>query len=322
MKLTLANIKTPISKVLGMASTDSRVVDYINEAQERLLYKGKWPHTYARYRVESEDGMITWPRQLETIEAFAIDDVPGVVRNRWYEFLESGPGLIEKSDSIGRQLLDQDVAAVFSDITGTGKRLRLHTDTLTASVDSGTKVLLQGYNDDGEWIRTQDGSNYVDGEYVTLTTSYVETVNNFISLRGVQKPDTKGNVTVKEFNVSAGTVRTIAVYEPLENLPTYRRSMIPGVTTSSTITITGKLRFIPAVNDIDWLHINNQPALKLMVMAIRKEENNIIEEAVAYEARAVQALNDQLSHHMGDGAVVTPRIVGAEVFGGGIINMN
>ena len=76
MKLTLANIKTPISKVLGMASTDSRVVDYINEAQERLLYKGKWPHTYARYRVESEDGMITWPRQLETIEAFAIDDVP------------------------------------------------------------------------------------------------------------------------------------------------------------------------------------------------------------------------------------------------------
>lgn len=322
MKLTLADIKTPISKVLGMASTDSRVVDYINEAQERLLYKGKWPHTYARYRVESEDGMITWPRQLETIEAFAIDDVPGVVRNRWYEFLESGPGLIEKSDGIGRQLLDQDVAAVFSDITGTGKRLRLHTDTLTASVDSGTKVLLQGYNDDGEWIRTQDGSNYVDGEYVTLTTSYVETVNNFISLRGVQKPDTKGNVTVKELNVSAGTVRTIAVYEPLENLPTYRRSMIPGVTTSSTITITGKLRFIPAENDIDWLHINNQPALKLMVMAIRKEENNIIEEAVAYEARAVQALNDQLSHHMGDGAVVTPRIVGAEVFGGGIINMN
>ena len=322
MKLTLADIKRPISKVLSMASTDSRVVDYINEAQERLLYKGKWPGTYARYRVTTDAGMITWPRQLETIEAVAIDDVPGVVRNRWFEFLESGPGILESTDKIGLQLIDQDVAASFSDITGTGKKLRLYTDSLTASVDTGVKVLLQGYNDDGKWIRTQDGSNYVDGEYVTLTASYVETTNNFSALSGAQKPDTKGNVTVKEYNVSADTVRTIAEYEPLENLPTYRRSMIPGITTSTTVTVTGKLRFIPAENDIDWLHINNQPALKLMVMAIRKEENNILDEAMAYEARALQSLQDQLMHFLGDGAVFTPRVAGAATWGGGIINLN
>ena len=322
MKLTLADIKRPISKVLSMASTDSRVVDYINEAQERLLYKGKWPGTYARYRVTTDDGMITWPRQLETIEAVAIDDVPGVVRNRWFEFLESGPGILESTDKIGLQLIDQDVAASFSDITGTGKKLRLYTDSLTASVDTGVKVLLQGYDDDGKWIRTQDGSNYVDGEYVTLTASYVETTNNFSALSGAQKPDTKGNVTVKEYNVSADTVRTIAEYEPLENLPTYRRSMIPGITTSTTVTVTGKLRFIPAENDIDWLHINNQPALKLMVMAIRKEENNILDEAMAYEARALQSLQDQLMHFLGDGAVFTPRAAGAATWGGGIINLN
>jgi hypothetical protein len=317
MKLTLADIKTPISKVLSMASTDSRVVDYINEAQERLLYKGKWPGTYARYRITTDDGMITWPRQLETIEAVAIDDVPGVVRNRWFEFLESGPGILESTDSIGLQLIDQDVAVSFSDIAGTGKKLRLYPSTLTATPDTGTKVLLQGYDDDGAWIRTQDGSNYVDGEYVTMTASYVETTNNFSSLSGVQKPDTKGNVTVKEYNVSAETVRTIAEYEPLENLPTYRRSMIPGISTSTTITVTGKLRFIPAQNDTDWLHINNQPALKLMVMAVRKEENNILDEAMAYEARALQTLQDQLMHFLGDGATNVPRMINASAYGGG-----
>jgi len=322
MKLTLADIKTPISKVLSMASTDSRVVDYINEAQERLLYKGKWPGTYARYRITTDDGMITWPRQLETIEAVAIDDVPGVVRNRWFEFLDSGPGILESTDGVGRQLIDQDTAASFSDITGTGKKLRLYTDTLTASVDTGTKILLQGYDDDGKWIRTQDGSDYVDGEYVTMTSSYVETVKNFSSLSGVQKPDTKGNVTVKEYNVSADTVRTIAEYEPLENLPTYRRSMVPGITKDTTLTVAGKLRFIPAENDTDWLHINNQPALKLMVMAVRKEENNILEEAVAYEARALQALQDQLMHFLGDGAVNAPRMTGAKTWGGGVTNLN
>jgi len=244
------------------------------------------------------------------------------VRNRWFEFLESGPGILESTDSIGLQLIDQDVAVSFSDIAGTGKKLRLYPSTLTATPDTGTKVLLQGYDDDGAWIRTQDGSNYVDGEYVTMTASYVETTNNFSSLSGVQKPDTKGNVTVKEYNVSAETVRTIAEYEPLENLPTYRRSMIPGISTSTTITVTGKLRFIPAQNDTDWLHINNQPALKLMVMAVRKEENNILDEAMAYEARALQTLQDQLMHFLGDGAVNAPRMTGTATWGGGITNLN
>jgi hypothetical protein len=322
MKLTLADIKTPISKVLSMASTDSRVVDYINEAQERLLHQGAWPGTYARYRITTDDGMITWPRQLETIEAVAIDDTPGVVRNRWYEFLDSGPGILESTDHVGRQLIDQDTAACFSDISGTGKRLRLYTDALTASVDTGAKILLQGYDDNGAWIRTQDGSNYVDGEYVILTSSYVETASNFSSLSGAQKPDTKGNVTVKEYNVAAETVRTIAEYEPLENLPTYRRSMIPGITTSTTVTVSGKLRFIPAQNDIDWLHINNQPALKLMVMAVRKEENNVMDEAMVYEAKALKTLQDQLMHHLGDGAVFSPRVTGVETWGGGIVNLH
>ena len=123
MKLTLGNIRVNISKILSMASTDSRVVNYINEAQERLLYKGKWPGTYARYRITTDDGQITWPRQLETIEAVAVCDVPGTIRNRWFEFLESGPGILENTDGVGRQLIDQDIAVSFSDITGTGLSL-------------------------------------------------------------------------------------------------------------------------------------------------------------------------------------------------------
>ena len=32
---------------------------------------------------------------------------------------------------------------------------------------------------------------------------------------------------------------------------------------------------------------------------------------------AVQLLNDQLAHHMGDGQLATPRITNPEMFGGG-----
>jgi hypothetical protein len=53
-----------------------------------------------------------------------------------------------------------------------------------------------------------------------------------------------------------------------------------------------------------------------MVMAIRKEENNLIQEAMAYEAKAVQAVQEQTMQYLGD-AVHTIRMVGVGLNGGG-----
>ena len=321
MKLTLADIKTPISKVLSMAATDSRVVDYINEAQERLLHKGKWPGTFARFQITSSDGSISWPRQLETIERVAVDSVPGAVRNSWYEFLESGPGLLESTDDVGVQLIDRGESPVFSDITDTGgaKKLRLYT---TVTADAAKIVLVQGYNQNSEWIRTQDSGTgtWYDGERLTLTTTYVESVNLFTQVTGVQKPVTEGNLTLFEYNTSDLSSTKIAEYEPLETNPSYRRSVIPGIT-DSTVTVIGKLRYLPAVNDADYLLITSMPAIKLMVMAVRKEENNLLQEAVGYEAMAVKILNEQLAQFLGDGVTHQLRVSGAETWGGAVTNM-
>jgi len=57
------------------------------------------------------------------------------------------------------------------------------------------------------------------------------------------------------------------------------------------------------------------------VMAIRKEENNILDEAVGYEQRAIQLLQEQLQQHMGDGARNELKVQGAESWGAGIINV-
>ena len=189
MKITLGDIKTNVARLLSMSGTDSRVVGYINEAQERLLYKGKWAGTYARYVITSSNGCITWPRQLETIESVAVDEKPAVVRNEWFEFLESGYGLLDSSDGDSLTLVDRGEAATFSDIAGKDKKLRLYT---TVTLDAGVKVLLLGYDEGGEWIRSLDSATntYHDGEYVTLTSTYVDTINNFSVVTGAQKPVT------------------------------------------------------------------------------------------------------------------------------------
>lgn len=318
MKLTLGDIKTNIARLLSMGGTDARVVDYINEAQQRLMYKGKWPGTYVRYAVTNSSGTITWPRQLETIETVAIDDLPGIVRNEWYEFLESGPGLLDSADCDSYTLVDRGEAPCFSDLNDTDKKLRTYT---SVTADAGLKVLFQGYDENGDWVRTQDPATNVwkDGEEVELTTTYVDTLNFFGTLSAVQKPVSEGNVKVYEWDTTNSTQRLIADYQPSETRPTYRRSLISGLKDNddAVVTVTGKLRFTPASADTDWLHIGYEAAIKEMVLSIRKAENNLVKEADAYEKRAVQLLQEQLMHHLGDGAVAVPRFQNVNTFGGG-----
>jgi len=320
MKITLADIKTNMARILSMSGTDARVVDYINEAQERLIHKGKWVGTYARFAVSSSNGTITWPRQLETIESVAVGDSPALVRNEWFEFLESGAGLQDSDDSDAMTLLDRGESCVFSDISGTDKKIRAYSGHTS---DAGKRVLLQGYDGNGDWIRTLDGTTWVDGEYVTLTTTYVNTNSIFTELVSVQKDDTVSNVKVYELLPSSGDIRLIAEYQPTESRPTYRRSLIAGLKDTGetrVVTIVGKLRFIPAKYDTDWLHISSEPAIKEMILSIRKAENNLPQEAAIYEKRAVELLQDQLLHYMGDGAVGVPRFQNVATFGGGGVN--
>ena len=234
--------------------------------------------------------------------------------------MESGPGLRDSADGESLLLVDRGEACLFSDLTGTDKKLRLYT---TVAGDAGETVLLQGYDENGDWIRTQIGSTWTDGEQVTLTATYVETTNFFSSLMAAQKPETSGNVKVWERDTTKSTERLVGEWEPTETRPRYRRSLIPGLSTTNTgnVTVVGKLRYIPAKVDTDWLLIPSVPALKLMVMAVRKEENNLIEEAEGYEFKAVRVLNELLHQYLGDGMVPVPRIQSTAFGGGEVQNM-
>jgi hypothetical protein len=215
-------------------------------------------------------------------------------------------------------LIDRGEAPSFSDLNGTDKKLRTYT---SVTADAGLKVLFQGYDENGDWIRTQDPTTNVwkDGEEVVLTSSYVDTTNFFSTLSAVQKPVSEGNVKVYERDTTNSTQRLIADYQPSETRPTYRRSLISGLKDNddAVVTVTGKLRFTPASADADWLHIGYEAAIKEMVMSIRKAENNLVQEAAAYEKRAVQLLQEQLMYHLGDGAVAVPRFQNSNTFGGG-----
>ncbi len=353
MRTTLAQLRASrIPAYLGLCATDPRIVQWCNEAQQRLLTGGDWVGTYGRYVFCLDEGCITWPRQIATIDAVAVCDRPIQVRNEWFEFLDSGPW-IQSGDSCnndsnspfcnrygGLQLYDRGEAVTFADIRGTNKKIKVYIDNAN---DAGKTILIQGYDENGQWILTDDGST--DGELVTLAALPVTTTHFFSSITGIQKQVTKGNVRLYEYDTDEATQRAIAVYEPDETTPVYRRSIIPGLSqlsnngccntdedcTTKTVTVMAKLAFIPVVKDTDYLIISNLGAMKLAMKALQMEENNQFQDADylmngRYDAAgkkvggAVQILEDELRRYLGQ-SVPSLRVMNAAQDGPPVLNL-
>lgn len=327
MKLIVSQARNAIAKAAGLCPTDSRVVEYINEAVQSLLPKGKWVGTYQRYLICTEESCLVWPRQIETIEAMAICNRPGVVRNDWFEFLENGPGIINGDSCISRTMVDRGTVCSFSDITPgqTDRKIRVYADV---AEDAAAVITLQGYDENGQWIRSLVSGSWIDGLRVPISTTPQLSTKFFTKLVRVIKPVTNGNVRLYEYNTTtAANVRALAVYEPDETLPEYRKSFVPSVPHRASgsdcekvkVEVAAKLRYIPVSGDNDFIMIGNLRALVSMVQALRKYENDLINEAQSYEATAVRYLEEELRSYQGDGPVVQLRTQNRNIWGAGYV---
>lgn len=143
-------------------------------------------------------------------------------------------------------------------------------------------------------------SNYPWQETYGLSLSLTElprtTVNAFRYIDAINKTATKGWVRVYAVDPTTGSESCIAILAPDETLPQYRRYAIPGFEREdgATVTVLAKRKFIPVVSDDDDLIVTNLGALKMMAIAIEKEENNNLAEAANYEQKAVELLREEL----------------------------
>ena len=310
------------ARVLGLCSTDARVVDYLNDAQQRLLWEGTWWGCYQKYKVCVTGGCLTWPRHIAAIEAVAVSDSPITVRNEWFEFLETGTGL--KDGTHGRiELFDRGTACTFNDLAGTNKRIRVVADVAESAT---ARILLLGYDQNSDWLRTQDAGIWIDGEYVAINVAGTLSANRFTVLSDVIKPITNGVVRLYEYNNDTALVsNTLAYYDPDEETPRYRRSLIPNLPLTNTdgtetVDIMAKLDYYAARNDNDFLVISNRHALSHAVRALRYWELDAAganEQGAQHWQLALLALDKELRHHLGSGTVAPLRV--AEEFAAGAV---
>lgn len=328
--MTFAQIKDAVAAELAVTASDPRVYRAANEAQDRLIKGGKWKGCFQKYRFCVNDGCITLPREVDGIEAFAVESVPGIVRNAWFEFLESGPGIVAEDACLGTQLLDHGLACAFDDVRGTGKKLAVYSDV---TENTAAKIVLRFYNNSGQFVRTQQGGVWQDGEELTLPPAgqYVYTVNECMpnGLVAVIKPNTNGTIRLYEYTVAGGALKPLGYYAPTEQVPSYRRALIPnlqamgcGGCENVTVDVMAKLAHLPIVGkDNDLLVIKSFGAMKLAAKAIKHEASNDYEGATVWWNAAQNELERELKSYLGDGAVHPISAPHPDVYGPAVYNM-
>jgi hypothetical protein len=333
-RLTVGECRPVIARSLKTCATDSRIPDYLNDAEERLIPIGKWVGTMVRYRICTSNSCIIWARQIETIEGWANCQQPLNVRGRWYEFMSNGPGLKDGVTGSASDLIDRDPVCTFDSVDDNISNLAVQSDVPEAS---NLNLIVQGYDPTGQWIRTQVGGVWIDGEQINISTTLTISVNQFVRYpTAIIKPVTNGPVRLYQYNLTSATIiKPLGYYEPDETLPIYRRSLIPNLSqactcncnqpatgtncTQQTVTVLAKLRHLKVTNDNDFLVLQNLAALKLGALAVFKEENNLWQEADAYWARATLALEQELDSYEGAGAKIPINIEDRDLFGAGSI---
>lgn len=326
MKITFGQIKSVLAKVTNLTASDNRVKDYCNRAVERLLMEGKWIDTTARFAVCTAEHCLVWPREIETIESVHVCGSPVTIRGPWYEALENGPGLMQ-TDLCGPclTLIDRGNTVTFAWITATGYKLAIYAD----GTESAGTVLIKYYESNANKVYTTYLGSVIEGERLTIPAAGNYTFGTYEVLPGgiyeIQKPQTNRVIRLYASKISDGSLIPLGYYAPDELVPVYRYSYLTtlggGSCDATQVTVIGKLRFIPVVNDDSVLMISHTDAIRLAVQAVAKEENNLLPEAATYWTMAIDCLSKQLRHYRGSGQVDPIRFVGPFSYGGGIQNI-
>ncbi len=333
--LTLADVKlrTRIPQALGICASDARLVAWLNEAQQRMIPKMHAIGTYGRFRICATDGCITLPAQVASIERVALCGVPIPVHDMWYDFLDNGLGLRSANTNDGSSCCGNSCGAeeanlrgwfpTFGDIRGTDKKLVVACDL---SADVGKRVLVLGYDQNNNWIRTVQDGEIADGEVLLLAQGAGTTSTKFFDggITGIQfLDDRSGQAWLWELDTVATTQRLIGSYFYWERNPSYARYLFPSILAqtnseggcnTTTVEMIAKLDFIPLAVDTDYLLISNVPALKNMTTAIKQYEEAVsgddFKRAAAFEAIAMRELDFEIDHYLGDGRVTGMNIRG------------
>ncbi len=307
-----------LPKAVQLCAADvAGVAEYVNSAQRRLLYcreaqGDSWWGTWAEvaWNVYQSSPYITLPRALARAELIDICNRPVLINNQYVEYLRFGNGRLPRN--CGRRgnigVYSRNNAVTFVDMPA-GSYIKIYP---TVNTDAGSRVLLQGTNTVDAVIYSDDGTNRVSGEFVTLASPFVTSSNQFNTLTGIQKDITDGDIQIFAVNPNDGTETLLLTMEPGEQTASYRRYYLNALPfnccsgeTTVRVSAIAKLESFPVRVDTDYTILTGDAAIEAVIEEAQAIRYSRIDEVAAKQMaaekhiQAVRILNGQLTHYLG-----------------------
>lgn len=278
---------------------DPRFLSWLNECEALMLNQGRFLGSVQLAQFCVNEGVLVWQREIGNIEQAAFCGQPMVMDNMWASFQRnlstvqscsscsaSGCSSNGCGSGAGGSMLGscghmtiQDRGSVCSmgTVRRTGNVLRTY---LTDKSDLGKKLIFQGYDKNGIWVRTNPAPTgmWIDGEQIALAYPFVDTVTQWSqgSPGAVIKDRTNKRVLVFDHDPIALNDRNIAIYYPNETRPQYRTSFIPYLAklpSPATIQAIVSLQHVELFDDNDFLVFQNLSAYKAAMQAVKAWED-------------------------------------------------
>jgi hypothetical protein len=264
------------------------------------------------------NGLLVWPRGVSTILALNLCGDSTKPQNRWYRFRQMERdhydwGTRHQRDGYCGDIVTETngTSPVFNQILTTGFTIRVF---IRQPSDVGKKITFFGIDGNGQIVRTQrsDGT-WQDGVELTLANPSVDTPMQFQRVIRVVKDPTNDVLDCYQFNVAQGFLLDLAHYQPSETNPEYIVTKITGhrrgnfnfnQTGNQAVSALVKLNFIPFVYDNDVVQIDNEDAIRDMMISIDRKEQGNLGDSQAMELSAIRELNRQSETKMPEQQIV------------------
>lgn len=290
----------------------------INEVLERFInMMPSWKGIDGTASFAVYNNQVTLPRELQTIKrAGYVGDqgqfqVP--IRNQWFQFHTNGPGIWNPNNPRLTMLSFDDLGDGYCTFREASSPFKLSVDTDVSEIGS---ITFYGYDTNGVPVYT--GST--QGLQLSLTNGST-TTQVFQALGKVVKPVTNGRVLLYSVDAATAVRSLIAIYEPGETVPSYRRYQVTGaINEQRTFKALCKRAFVKVVSDNDTIVPDNLSAIKMGLMWLSCESKQDVEQANYFEKKCISYLNSQLEEDQGD-VGFTAMIQNRCFAGSGIRNM-
>lgn len=309
LQLKNARNSLALKAISGQCSNSDEFVEVLNEAMRRLNRRGNFFNTEELMEFCVYNGCITWPRIVGTVLGVRPCGRQSLeLRNMWYNIV--GP----RGDGYGHNLgygfrsswtmKDAGTAPVYNDIMGeSGKYIRVYP---TKIEDVGKTISFFGTDANGQPLQEKVGNIWRRGITLKLQAPFIQSTMLVRRISAVTKDITQANVLVYQVDPDTGDQIDMALYEPSETNPNYRRSIIEGFRHMDgprdevngvrwkKVECLVKLQYVDVYADEDFLPIDCLDAIKFMIQSIRYDEAGDAQNAEVFKLKAIQELNFQL----------------------------